>query len=445
MKQFVFGLSGKISNSYIILVLLSIGAIVACLLVDSLQLLSNLIIVISSLSMLTAIISSYVVNRRVVVPIREIEVAIAKISKGEVVKIETTPGQDEISLIQVSLAYMIEGLQMKSVFASEIGRGNYDKAFEPLSEKDAIGAALVEMRNNLKKNAAEERKRNWSTAGMAQIGEILRHTNEGSQQLYDQLLTFIVKYLNANQGALFLLHEEQANRCLEMVSCYAYNRKKYLNKRIAAGEGLVGQTLLEKDTIYLTEVPEDYLTITSGLGNANPRCLLVVPLKVNDVVLGIIELASFHTLEKYQIEFVEKIAESTASTIASVKTNEITRTLLEETRRQTEHMRSVEEEMRQNMEELMATQENQLRLQEELKVNEAKMKVSLQELQAAKEQLERKEAELIAANEKSIAKSNKFREKMEAMDMELEGKVSQINMLKQANQELLKKLSQYKN
>jgi hypothetical protein len=357
----------------------------------------------------------------------------------------SSSGHGEIGSIQAGIVSLINGLQTKSAFASEIGKGNYEKEFEPLSEHDTIGSALLDMRNNLKKSAAEEHMRNWATTGLAQIGELLRQQYATSQQLHDQVLTFLVKYLNANQGGLFLLQDETSNVQLELVSCYAYNRKKYQHKTLAAGEGLVGQAFLEKDTIVLTQIPEDYLHITSGLGQANPRFLLIVPLKINEVVHGVVELASFQLFEKYQIEFVERIAESIASTIATVKTNEVTRKLLDETQLQTEQMRAQEEEVRQNMEELMATQENQLRLQEELKANEEMMKFSLQELQQAKEQLEKKEAELIQANEKSQARANKFREKLEAIDGEMENKTSQINVLKKANEELLEKLSKYEN
>jgi PAS domain S-box-containing protein len=225
--------------------------------------------------------------------------------------------------------------------------------------KDVLATTLTDLRDHLKNIASQEQERNWTAEGLAKFVYILRANNEEISALGDKIITNLVKYVNANQGGLFVRNDaDEKHPYLELVSCYAYDRKKYVEKKIQPGQSLVGQAYLEKDTIHITEVPEDYVTITSGLGLANPKSILIVPLKVNDQVLGIVELASFHQFHKYQIEFIEKLGESIASTISNAKVNERTKKLLEDSQEQSEHMRAQEEEMRQNMEELHATQED---------------------------------------------------------------------------------------
>ncbi len=254
------------------------------------------------------------------------------------------------------------GATSLSNFMEAISAGNYSANLDDELVSGTMGNTLITMRDKLKANAEEDRKRNWSTSGLAQIGELLRTSFTTTQDLFDSIIKFVVKYTKSNQGGLFLLNEENASqKHLELVACYAYERKKFLNKTIGVGEGLVGQSFLEAQSIYLVEVPEDYVAITSSLGSAKPNALLVMPLKVNGKVFGILELATFGKYDPHEIELVEKLAESIASTISTVRINESTRILLEKTQQQTEEMRAQEEEMRQNMEELEATQEEMRR------------------------------------------------------------------------------------
>ena len=152
-----------------------------------------------------------------------------------------------------------------------------------------------------------------------------------------------------------------------MTACFAYSRRKMMEQRFEVNEGLVGRCFVEAEPIYLLEVPESYITITSGLGDTPPRCLLLVPLKVDGEVNGVIELASLEPIAEYKVKFVEKVAESIASTLKNVRINEHTAKLLEQTKIQAEEMAAAEEEMRQNLEELQSTQEEMARVQEEQK------------------------------------------------------------------------------
>lgn len=240
-----------------------------------------------------------------------------------------------------------------------------------VGEDDQIGRALINLRDNLLKNKnieilrrKEDDQRNWVAEGLAKFSEILRKNNDNLNDLAYSIIHNLVKYVNANQGGFFILQDHDEEKFFEMSACYAYDRRKFADKRIPWGDGLIGTCALEKKTIYMTNVPQDYVTITSGLGKATPSCLLIVPLIVNDEIHGVLEVASFKKFEAYEIEFVEKVAESIASTISTVKINVRTARLLKESQEQAEILASQEEQMRQNMEELQATQEEAARQNE---------------------------------------------------------------------------------
>jgi PAS domain S-box-containing protein len=282
--------------------------------------------------------------------------------------------KDEIGDIASSTNTLIEGLSNTAHFAKEIGQGNMSAEYESISDQDVLGNALIGMRESLLKAKNEEELRRekeeeqkWATVGHAKFGELLRNNTDNMETFTNNVVSNLVKYTESNQGAMFLLdQEDEHDQYLTMSACYAYDRKKYVNKRVEIGENLVGQCYLEGEKILMTDVPENYVHITSGLGDANPRSLLLVPLKFNDNVYGVIELASFNKYQDFQIDFIEKVAESIASTISSVRVNIRTIKLLEESKLKSEELAAQEEEMRQNMEELQTTQEESARRELEM-------------------------------------------------------------------------------
>lgn len=279
-------------------------------------------------------------------------------SEGNIPKVNKAQiSNDEIGDIVKAVDKVGENLsKMVNVLSENITETNQNSDVVVFNNKGVLGESLIKMRENLKLMIEEDKKRNWANTGLAQIGETLRQYLNEPELLYDEIIKYIVKYLNVNQGAIFITNDIDAKK-LDMLAAYAYDKKKFVDKTIQKGDGLVGQVALEGSTIYITEIPNHYAEIRSGLGGANPTAILLVPLKVDKVILGVIELASFHELEDYQISYVEKIADSVASTISSVKVNARTKELLEVSHQQAEEMRSTEEEMRQNLEEMSATQE----------------------------------------------------------------------------------------
>ncbi len=302
-------------------------------------------------------------------PIRIITKILKQLSKGDIENIDTVKykSKNEIGTMATALNSMIADIKDKAKFAKEIGGNNFEAKLNNLNEKDSLGNALINMRNNLKdaqekenERKKDEEKRKWANKGEAIFGEILR-ANNNLAELSNIIIRKIVEYTDSNQGGIFLMNENEENnddtKTLILTSAFAYERKKFLEKEILLGEGLVGTCAVEELSIHLTDIPDNYINITSGLGKANPKSLLIVPLKTDTDLIGVVEIASFNNFEQYQINFIEKIATSIASTIVSVKINEKTSMLLEQTQQQAEEMQAQEEEMRQNMEELQATQE----------------------------------------------------------------------------------------
>ena len=204
----------------------------------------------------------------------------------------------------------------------------------------------------------EDDQRNWVSEGLAKFGDILRIPFEKMEDFAYNIISYLVKYMDVNQGGFFLVEQENGQeKYFDLKASYAYDRRKFADKKIQWGEGIIGTCAMERQSVYMTDLPERYLEITSGIGQSPPDHLLIVPLLVQDEVLGIIELASFNPIPDFEIGFVESIAESTSITLSSLRGNIRTASLLKESQNQAEALAMQEEKMRQGMEQLKQTQE----------------------------------------------------------------------------------------
>jgi methyl-accepting chemotaxis protein len=274
--------------------------------------------------------------------------------------------ENRLGQMSNSVNVLMEELNKKAEFSKQIGEGDMTADFEISSDLDILGNSLISMRDNLKSANKEEAHRRWATEGLAEFSETLQSDADNMDTFCGEIISSLVKYMNVVQGGIFLINDDDENeRYLELKGAYAYERQKFLKKRLEIEEGLIGQSVLEKKHIYLKEIPNDYVNVTSGLGKSNPSTILIVPLMLNHEVFGAIELVSFGDFEPHEIEFVEKLSENIASTISSVKINYRTKSLLEQSKIQAEELQAQEEEMRQNMEELQATQEEMVRKEQE--------------------------------------------------------------------------------
>ena len=336
----------------------------------------NFVVISVLIIVVIVLIVSTITIRSIVVPVYKLKEFLITMTKGILPKEKLITKNDEIGDMGDALNGFIESLRKTSEFAVEIGNGNYNSDYEALGESDTLGNALLEMRKNLrasdeanKKRQHEDEIRNWTTKGLADFGDILRHNSENMDVLSSNVMRHLVDYLEVNQGAIYILNEQDKdNPHFEMKSAVAYNREKYLRTNFGLTEGLVGRCAFEKLPVYLREIPEEYIKLTSGLGGAEPNYLLLVPLVINDNVLGVVELASFNEIPQYQIDFLQTLGENIASTISNVRITEQTNKLLSESKMRGEELSSQEEELRQNMEELQATQEEAVRREGEMRL-----------------------------------------------------------------------------
>ena len=259
----------------------------------------------------------------------------------------------------IALLFCMYLLQNKNLMADKNNKKLLKDIQERNNEMEEKQDQLVKTLEENKISHDAEEKRNWIAKGISEIGDIMR--GDVDEKFYQHLVSALVRFMKINQAGIYAVEEDDkekdGEKLIELKSCYAFDRVKFLNKKIQIGQGLIGQCYLEKETIYLKEVPESYINITSGLGDSPPTSVLIVPLIHDKNVEGIIEIAAFHELESHEIEFLERLSETLASFIASNRINLKTRHLLEQSQQQSEELRAQEEEMRQNMEEMQATQE----------------------------------------------------------------------------------------
>ncbi len=331
-------------------------------------------------------------------PLKRLARQSSKIAKGDLSQPIVQTAFGEIDEIAKSINQVMSSINHATEFIKKIEKGNIDIGSQTLQGNDSLSRALINMSWQIQKIAEEEQQRSWATEGMAQFVYILRSNNDDIQALCDNIIANLVKYLKVQQGGLFVVNDTTLpieKRYLELYACYAYDEKKFMHKRIEIGEGLIGQTYVQNETLQLNNIPADYTKIISGLGETNPQHLLIVPMRVNQEVFGLIELASFSSFPAYQVQFIEKLGENIAATISNVKANEKTKQLLAEAQLLAEQLRAQEEEMRQNVEELQSTQEEMARKQKELESSNKKMEANEMLLKKALEKGKSKETEFM--------------------------------------------------
>jgi PAS domain S-box-containing protein len=243
-------------------------------------------------------------------------------------------------------------------FADKIGGGDLAATLNVRDEDQQLSKALLTMRENLRTASRREEDRNWIITGVAEVGNIIR-SNDNLNSLAEQLLPYLTKRVGAIQGAFYVINDEdESNKFIEMVGSYAYNKKKHLNAKFAMGQGFVGASVLERDYVYRTEIPDSYSYVTSGLlGERKSKSLFIFPLMTDEVVYGAIEVASLDDFSPLQRDYLMELSNIIARTIYSLKVNERTVKLLRESQELSHELQERQEQLHQSAVEMQHTQE----------------------------------------------------------------------------------------
>lgn len=317
----------------------------------------------------------YLSSSHILKSIKKLQDYILRLGRGELPDKITITGKDEVAQMESSLNELIAALCNTRDFAIEVGNGNFDADINVFSNSGEVGESLLEMRKKLsqvaierQEQAEENQKRLWINEGITLVNDIVNKGKDDIEELCYEFLTGVVKYADLHQAAILLEEtDDDGHPYLKVVATYAFNRRKYYQKRVEIGDGLAGMCFWEKEMIYLTDVPDGYSTISSALGEASPKCVMILPLLVDNSAIGVLEMASFKVFEKIDIEFFERSAGILAARLLGQRTSVATTRLLEQTKIQAQEMAAQEEELRQNLEELHATQESLMKREEEMR------------------------------------------------------------------------------
>ena len=278
-------------------------------------------------------------------------------------KIKITGDKDLLD-ISAYINFIINRTDTISSFAKSLAEGTLGQSYPENFANDDIGKSLMKIDDRLGEakhteniRRKEDQLRNWESDGLRKFVRILQDNKGDLYELCYDLISNLVEYLNANQGALFFINDYNVDDVhFEQMATYAYNKKRIVKQKIYPNQGYIGRLFDEKETIILSDIPDDYIKITSGIGEDVPKNLIIVPLLLNMEVFGAIEIATFKIFKGSQIEFVEKIGENIASTINNVKINNKTKELLEQSRKQSELLESHDKDMKVSLKETKSLQ-----------------------------------------------------------------------------------------
>ena len=265
-----------------------------------------------------------------------------------------------------------------------ITEGNLENKID-ISSRDEIGVlagSVNTMQTFLRNSRDESALQDWMKTGYSRLNDVMRGVPDLNTFAFN-VVTELSTWLNAKIGAFYILSKEDGYEEYLLAGSYAYTKRKNLSNKFESGEGLVGQAAREKQQILLRNVPDDYIRITSGLGEAIPKFICITPVVHENEVTAVLEIGTLEDMTDLQLEFLKQSTVSIGITLATLKSRvELDRELL--------RSKELAEELQTQQEELKASNEELEEQTQLLRQSDERMKTQQEELRVANEELEEK-------------------------------------------------------
>jgi len=379
-----------------------------------------ILIVVVGLSIMLLLLmlnAAFIIKRQIVEPVLKVQSSLLQLGTGELPDINIETPDNAIGVMIEELKKSVGSLRKKAEFVEEVGKGNFYQEFEPLSDKDVQGKALIEMRNRLLLSYESEKLRRWQHDGLVQLNEIMRTSNKDFTDLLEKIIETIVNHIKVDQAAIFLLHNEDMNDLHIQLGAYFNLNTKILNsKRYELKSSLIGRVLETKTTIITNNTYDPYFTIEYTDGTESAYCnTVVIPLITSGTVVGAIQVAKIESFINEEVELLEKMAEPIAASLYNVRANLKTNQLLIESRKQAEELAYQEQELKKINNELIQKSELLEASEEELKYQQEELKKVNLILEEKATLLEEKNSAIeearkhVTAKAQQLEQSNKYK------------------------------------
>lgn len=309
---------------------------------------------------------------------------------------------DEIGRLSLSLNEMQDNLQQVVSHAGKIAEGDYSGYIAPRSEKDRLAISLNSMTQSLNQLKESNDYQDWMKSGQNLLSSEMRG-DLGIRELATTVITALSQYVEAQVGVLYLYNSDRKE--LRLTGSYAYSMRKGLNSRYQLGEGIAGQAALEKKLISVINAPEDYMRISSGLGDSRPANIVAFPMLFNSELKGIIELGAFRVWDSREIDFFNSVSEMIGVSFNSSETRNSLNEMVEHQQEQAKELKATNEELEEKTERLVQSEERLKTQQEELRATNEELEEKTEHLEHQRDEINRKNMELQIVQEEIIQKA----------------------------------------